>query len=76
MTKLTKIFQFPFKLIFQKMYPEKYARFIGVNFSDGLQIFGKINWGTEPWIITLGSNVFLTNNITFVTHDGGTESVK
>ena len=35
-------------------------------------IYGKVHWSTEPWIITLGENVHITNNVTFVTHDGGT----
>lgn len=35
-------------------------------------MYGKIIWGTEPWIITLGNNVHLTNGVEFITHDGGT----
>lgn len=38
----------------------------------GIHIYGNVSWGSEPWIITLGSNVHLTNGIQFVTHDGGT----
>ena len=53
--------------------PVKLARLIGVNFvENGLHIYGKIDWGTEPWIITLGNNVHITEGVKFITHDGGT----
>lgn len=53
--------------------PLKYAACVGVNFHPGeLHIYGDINWGTEPWIITLGKNVYLTEGVKFITHDGGT----
>lgn len=38
----------------------------------GVHIYGGISWGTEPWIISLGNNVHLTDGIRFLTHDGGT----
>ncbi len=37
-----------------------------------VHIYGKIKWGSEPWLITLGKNVHLTNGVEFITHDGGT----
>jgi acetyltransferase-like isoleucine patch superfamily enzyme len=38
----------------------------------GVHIYGDVNWSTEPWIITLGNNVHITDGVKFVTHDGGT----
>ncbi len=35
-------------------------------------MYGRINWSTEPWIITLGNNVHITDGVRFITHDGGT----
>lgn len=29
-------------------------------------------FGSEPWLITLGRNVYITAGVTFITHDGGT----
>ena len=53
--------------------PVGYAKKIGVNFPDrGLFIYGKIDWGTEPWIISIGNNVHMTDGVKFLTHDGGT----
>lgn len=53
--------------------PVKYAKRLGVNFTGkNVTIYGKVNWGSEPWLITIGDNVYITNNCTFITHDGGT----
>lgn len=53
--------------------PLKYAQRVGVNFTPGgVFLYGNINWGTEPWLITLGANVHITTDVKFVTHDGGT----
>lgn len=57
---------------FGRLHPEKYARKIGVNMGDNCRIFGKVYWGSEPWIITLGKNVHITDGTRFITHDGGT----
>ncbi|MET7375526.1 DapH/DapD/GlmU-related protein [Micromonospora arida] len=38
-------------------------RFYGVNRSM---------FGSEPWLITLGDNVYITAGVQFLTHDGGT----
>lgn len=53
--------------------PVLYAQKIGVNFpKDGLYIYGDVCWSTEPWIITIGKNVHITDGVKFLTHDGGT----
>lgn len=38
----------------------------------GVHLYGNIDWNTEPWIITLGNNVHITDGVKFITHDGGT----
>ena len=53
--------------------PVDYTKRVGVNHVHGsLHLYGKINWGTEPWLITLGKNVHITDGVKFITHDGGT----
>ncbi len=70
---IIKIVIYPFKKAFKKLSPVKYAAKIGVNCNmKTLHIYGEIYWGTEPWLISLGENVFLTDGIRFITHDGGT----
>lgn len=74
MKRFLKLFSVPFKMLFAKMYPEVYARRIGVNVNGRLRIYGSSYsmFGTEPWMITLGDNVFITLDVKFVCHDGGT----
>lgn len=45
-----------------------------MNFEDPstVKIYGKVSWSTEPWLISIGRNVFITNNVSFISHDGGT----
>ena len=62
-----------YSAVYRKLYPVKYAQKVGVNFVIGkLYIYGSIAWGSEPWIITLGENVHITDGVKFITHDGGT----
>lgn len=69
------------KKIYRKLYavfvgrinPSKYIEKIGVNFPYGkVHIYGRVAWGTEPWLITLGENVHITDGVKFINHDGGT----
>ena len=69
LNKLRKLY----RLILSKRRPLLYARIAGVNFPEGeLHIHGKVDWNTEPWIISLGKNVHVTDGVKFITHDGGT----
>ena len=68
---LKKIFRKIYKDTVGKINPIKYARKVGVNFED-IHIYGNVGWGSEPWIITIGKNVHITNGVRFITHDGGT----
>lgn len=52
--------------------PEEYARRIGVNAGEDFHIYGEVVWSTEPWLITVGDNVHITDGVRFETHDGGT----
>ena len=70
--KLKKLFVYPYLFILDKISHEKYAKKLGVNMGENCHIYGKVSWGTEPWIITLGNNVHITNECRFVTHDGAT----
>lgn len=51
--------------------PKKYAKSIGVNFGEGCEFYKNISWGSEPYLIEIGSNVRITNGVKFTTHDGG-----
>ena len=53
---------------------EKYLNYVGLNHGEDIHIYGKPQkmFGTEPWCITLGNHVHITDGVRFVTHDGGT----
>lgn len=71
--KIVKTFKKLFLKIFQRIAPIKYAKYIGVNcYPESLHIYGKVYWNTEPWLITLGEDVYITDGVKFITHDGGT----
>ncbi|MET7705778.1 DapH/DapD/GlmU-related protein [Micromonospora sp. NPDC005413] len=54
--------------------PEEFARSIGVNLRGRVRFYGinRSMFGSEPWLITLGDNVYITAGVQFLTHDGGT----
>lgn len=58
--------------VLQIFAPNKYLKKTGVKHGENVCLYGKVSFGSEPWIITLGNNVHITNDVRFVTHDGGT----
>lgn len=64
--KLVKIVYLKFLEIYN---PIKAADKYGVNHGQNFHLYGHIKWGSEPWIITIGDNVHLTDGVRFVTHD-------
>ncbi len=69
---LSKLIRFLKYQLYWKRKPIEYAKMIGVNIEGEVKLYGKVEWGTEPWLITIGNNVHITNGARFVTHDGGT----
>lgn len=61
-----------YKTYLRKFKPIKYIDKCGLRHGTNLHTYGKIDWGTEPWIITIGNNVHITDGVKFITHDGGT----
>lgn len=62
-----------YKAYLRRRKPIKYAKLTGVNFKDPskVRIYGSVDWGSEPWIISIGNNVYITEGSKFITHDGG-----
>ena len=54
--------------------PVSYAKRIGVNCQDDLTIYGSSYsmFSSEPYLVTLGRNVFISVGVNFVCHDGST----
>lgn len=70
--KIKSIARFIKYQLYWKKHPVEYAKMIGVNILGRGKIYGKVEWSTEPWLITIGDNVHITNGARFITHDGGT----
>lgn len=63
-----------FKIKMKKLNPSKKTNLIkqiGVNIGTGCEIYHDVNFGSEPYLISIGNNVRLTRGVKFVTHDGG-----
>lgn len=71
---VNRIFTFFYHRILIFRNPSLYAKKIGVNVKGDLHIYGAKSgmFGSEPWLITLGSNVHITGECQFITHDGST----
>ncbi len=48
-----------------------YANYYGVQMGKNVKVTGTLHFPTEAFLIEIGDNVTLTNNVTFHTHDGG-----
>ncbi|CAN1599904.1 acyltransferase [Pseudomonas mediterranea] len=72
--RLLKIFTAPLNMLHAALYPVSYAKKIGVNFAGEVTIYGSSYemFSTEPYLVTLGDNVFISIKAKFVCHDGST----
>lgn len=50
--------------------PVKYAKWLGVKIGNNCFISTK-KWSSEPYLITIGDNVQVTQDVFFHTHGGG-----
>jgi acetyltransferase-like isoleucine patch superfamily enzyme len=55
--------------IFKKLFPLKYAKFIGVKVGENCRLIN-VSFSTEPYLVTIGNHVSATQ-VRFETHDGG-----
>ena len=58
----------------QRMFLGSYRLAVksGLKCGVGISVMGNVNFGSEPYLITLHDEVRLSSGVTFVTHDGGT----
>jgi len=52
--------------------PVAYARSLGVVIGEGTRLYGGDTgtFGTEPYLVTIGKNCHIANEVRFITHDG------
>lgn len=58
-----------YALVKKNLFPERYARDIGVKMGHGCRLI-KVDFSSEPYLVTLGNRVSATQT-RFETHDGG-----
>ena len=61
-----------------KRNPIKFAKDKGVKIGNGCKIYAPDvgMFSSEPWLITIGDNCYITYGVRFITHDGGTLVIK
>ncbi|MEI6749528.1 MAG: acyltransferase [Bacteroidota bacterium] len=69
---LTKIL-FKLRLFLTDEYKraDVYTHYQAVNFGKNVRISGEPYFGSEPYLVTIGDDVTITQGVTFHTHDGG-----
>ncbi len=74
MQKILGIIKFIYYSIWTKVNPNKFAEHIGVKLGKNVRFYGMkpSMFSTEPWLITIGNDCYITANCQFITHDGGT----
>lgn len=70
--RILKIFTVPFKLLYAQLYPVQYAKSLGVNMQGAVTIYGSsyMMFSSEPFLVTLGDNVYISLDAKFICHDG------
>ena len=64
-----------YNLILLKTNPKKWAIKNGVSMGQDVRFTGAIEFGTEPYLISIGNHVCITG-ATFITHDGAVWVIK
>ncbi len=48
-----------------------FSKYLGVKFGKNVRITDKPSFGSEPYLITIGNDVTITDGVIFHNHDGG-----
>lgn len=59
-------------LYLKKRKPIMFARKIGVKVGENSRLTGSPNWGSEPWLVSIGNHTLISFDVCFITHDAGT----
>lgn len=71
--RLMKVWRAPIDRFHAAFNPVAYARKVGVRMNGRVTIYGSnyFMFSAEPYLVTLGDNVYISVDATFVCHDGG-----
>lgn len=70
---ISKVGRVAFGLVCGKLWPVAYAKSLGVRIHGRLTIYGSSYgmFGSQPYLITIGDNVFISVGAKIICHDGG-----
>lgn len=74
LSKISRVIMYIYSQCRAKLNPNKYAQSLGVRMGRNVVFYAMKPgmFSTEPWLITIGNNVYITAGCQFITHDGGT----
>ena len=56
--------------------PEEYYKSLGVQIGEHVSLIEPINFGSEPYLITIGDYTTISFDVALVTHDGATRVIR
>lgn len=68
---MSNILRTAYYFLLKERNPLKYAKSIGVNIGEHVLIGKGCQWGSEPYLITIGAHCQLANFVSICTHGGG-----
>lgn len=71
--RIRKYFRFGVDLISIRLNPERWLSKAGVRFGKGCRFYAikPGTFGSEPYLVSFGDRVTITDGVRFITHDGG-----
>ena len=55
---------------------DEQVRNLGVKVGKNFSVTGRVNYSSEPYLISIGDDVRISDNVNFVTHDGGMHVIR
>lgn len=71
MGDVMKMIDYIIQYIMPTGYRIKHLRNKGLRIGNGCEIYRSVNFGSEPYLISIGNDVRITSGVKFCTHDGG-----
>lgn len=56
--------------------PVGYAKYLGVKIGENCRFSSMPDFGSEPWLISIGKDCLIASNVSFVPHDGSVNQLR